>query len=300
MNYYSLNQYNLDRFGTKAYKISLDGGFTCPNRDGTLDTRGCIFCSASGSGDFTPPSRLSISEQIERGKALVERKTQGKNAKYIAYFQAFTSTYDDVTTLERLYLEAMRPEDVLALSIATRPDCLGPEVLRLLEKMRAIKPVWVELGLQTIHPATAAYIRRCYPLKVYDEAAAHLSEIGIGQIITHVILGLPHETKEMMLQTVDYVAKSPSNGIKLQLLHVLRNTDLAREYEQGRFDVLSMEEYTDLVVDAIRLLPPDMVVHRLTGDGRRRDLIAPLWSLEKWKVLNMIRCKLEKDRRLLR
>lgn len=292
MNYNSLNKYIRDRFGTKAYKVSLDGGFTCPNRDGTLDTRGCIFCSAAGSGDFASPAQLSIQEQIEQGKAQVEGKMRGQDARYIAYFQAFTSTYHDVRTLEQLYMEAMRHEDVLALSIATRPDCLGPEVLQLLGRMQKIKPLWVELGLQTIHPESAKYIRRCFPLEVYDEAVDNLSKMGIEQIVTHVILGLPHETKEMMLQTVEYVAKSKSNGIKLQLLHVLKNTDLALDYAEGKFDVLSLEEYTDIVVEALHLLPPHMVVHRLTGDGSRRDLIAPLWSLNKWKVLNMIQDKM--------
>ncbi len=291
MSYYSVNQYLKDRFGQKIYKISIDAGCTCPNRDGTLDTRGCNFCSVMGSGDYAASRKLSITEQIEQGKAQVKNKIK-PGAKYIAYFQAFTNTYGPLEKLEKNFKEAIQHRDIIALSIATRPDCLPDEVLTLLEELQTIKPVWVELGLQTIHEETAEYIRRCYPLHVYDEAVEKLAKINIEQIITHIIIGLPGETKEMMLQTLDYVIKSKSNGIKLQLLHVLRNTDLAKDYLDGKFQTLSIEEYTDIVAEMVTRIPQDMVVHRLTGDGNRKELIAPEWSLQKWTVLNMMNKKI--------
>ena len=285
MEYYSLNQYLKDTFGQKVYKIALDGGFTCPNRDGTLDTRGCIFCSGAGSGEFAGSREESITSQIENGKARLDKKIQ--NGKYIAYFQAFTNTYAPVARLKMLYEEAINHPDIVALSIATRPDCLSKEVLLLLQELNQIKPVWVELGLQTIHERTAAYIRRGYALPVYDEAVRKLKDIGI-QVIVHVILGLPGETESDMKETVSYVGKSGADGIKLQLLHVIKGTDLEREYLEGKFSVLGMEEYVNLVAECIALLPKHMVIHRMTGDGDKKTLTAPLWSMDKKRVLNAL------------
>lgn len=293
MKYLSANQYIKNKFGEKVYKVSLDGGFTCPNRDGTLDTRACIFCSTYGSGDYAQDSRLSITDQIEEGKKLVNKKSKKEGAKYIAYFQAFTSTYGHIETLEKQYMEAVNHPDIVAISIGTRPDCLGDDVLDLLERLNKIKPFWIELGLQSIHKGTADYIRRGYELDIYDKAVEDLHRVGIEQIITHVIVGLPYETKDMILETVDYVGKSKSNGIKLQLLHVLKNTDLEKEYLAGEFEVLTLDQYADIVADAIKILPKDMVIHRITGDGNRNELIAPLWSLEKWKVLNTLNKAIE-------
>jgi len=291
--YYSLNQYLKANFGCKVYKLSLDGGFTCPNRDGKIDTRGCIFCSAGGSGDFAESRSLSISEQIECGKKRVASKLskQGDN-KYIAYFQAFTNTYGPVEFLRNKYMEAVNHPEVVAVSIATRPDCLGDEVISLLSEINRIKPVWVELGLQTIHDKTSDYIRRGYDLKVYDEAVTSLKAEGI-RIITHVILGLPGESREDMLETVKYVASTNTFGIKLQLLHVLKNTDLAGDYAAGKFVTLEEDEYLDLVRDCVALLPKDMVVHRLTGDGDKKSLIAPMWSADKKHVLSGLQKRLK-------
>lgn len=285
MEYYSLNQYLRDTFGGKVYKIAIDGGFTCPNRDGTLDNRGCIFCSGAGSGDFAESRKDSVTEQIEKGKERLSGKI--KNGKYIAYFQAFTNTYGPVDELKRKYEEAIRHPDIVAVSIATRPDCLEDDVLDLIEELNHIKPVWVELGLQTIHEKTVAYIRRGYRLSVFDEAVLRLRRRGITTIV-HVILGLPGETRADMLETVSYVGKSGVSGIKLQLLHVLRGTDLEKDYESGRFEVMSMEDYVNLVADCIAALPRNMVIHRMTGDGDKKTLIAPLWSGDKKRVLNAL------------
>lgn len=289
MEYYSLNQYLQDTYGQKIYKISLDGGFTCPNRDGTLDTRGCIFCSQAGSGEFAQSRKDTIKQQIEKGKERLKDKIQ--NGKYIAYFQAFTNTYAPVERLRELYEEAISHPDIAILSIATRPDCLSEEVLLLLQEMNKKKPVWVELGLQTIHESSEMYIRRGYPLSVYDEAVKNLKRIGV-LVIVHVILGLPGETPDQMKETVSYVGKSGADGIKLQLLHVIKGTDLEKDYQAGKFRALEMEEYVNLVADCIALLPPDMVIHRLTGDGDRKTLVAPLWSLQKKRVLNAINKKI--------
>ncbi len=288
----TVNRYLREQYGTKVYKIALNGGFTCPNRDGTKGTGGCIFCSGSGSGDFAESPGLSVTEQIEEGKRRVEAKMPKDGGKYIAYFQAFTNTYAPVERLRALFTEAIRHPDVVILSIATRPDCLPPDVIALLAELSRIKPVWVELGLQTIHEKTAEYIRRGYPLRDYDEAVKRLREAGI-YTITHVILGLPGETKEEMLETVSYVARSGVQGIKLQLLHVLEGTDLAEEYRAGKFEVLSMDEYAGLVKESLALLPEEMTVHRMTGDGSRKDLIAPLWSLDKKRVLNRLNLLLQ-------
>lgn len=295
MRYYSLNQYLKDIFGEKVYKIALDGGFTCPNRDGTLDTRGCLFCSGMGSGDFAESRKDSITEQIENGKKRLSGKFE--NGKYIAYFQAFTNTYGPIDVLRSKYEEAIQHPDVVALSIATRPDCLSDEVLALLKNMNDKKPVWVELGLQTVHEKTAEYIRRGYQLDVYDDAIRRLKTIGV-EIIVHVILGLPGERREDMLETVRYVGESGVNGIKLQLLHVIKGTDLEQEYDKGVFKVLEMEEYTDLVAECIAILPKNMVIHRMTGDGDKRTLVAPLWSGDKKRVLNMLNQKIENKQRL--
>lgn len=281
----TLNDYCRQQFGEKLYKLSLNGGMTCPNRDGTLGRRGCIFCSAGGSGDFAPSSLLSIEAQIEEAKTRVSKKFKG--SRYIAYFQAYTNTYAPVEYLRSLFLPVIRREDIAVLSIATRPDCLGEEVLALLEELNRIKPVWVELGLQTIHPETARYIRRGYPLEVYDRAVNSLNGLGI-HTVTHVILGLPGESREQMLETVDHVVQQKSGGIKLQLLHVLEGTDLAVEYRGGRFSVMTPEEYADLVAECVSRLPEELVVHRLTGDGPKRILIAPLWSGDKKRVINTI------------
>ena len=283
------------------YKIAINCGFTCPNRDGTVGEGGCIFCSGYGSGDFTEDSSISVTEQIERGKLKVSGKMP-KNAdtgtvndngqgKYIAYFQSFTNTYAPVEKLRHLYMEAINHKDVVAISIATRPDCLPEDVLCLLSEINKIKPVWVELGLQTIHEDTARYIRRGYELGIYDEAVKKLRERKL-EVITHVILGLPGETKEDMLETVSYVGAGDVQGIKLQLLHVIRGTDLAKDYEHGLFKCMTMDEYTDLIRDCIAVLPEDIVIHRMTGDGAKKTLIAPLWSADKKRVLNELNKKL--------
>lgn len=285
MEYYSLNQHLKERFGQKVYKIALDGGFTCPNRDGTLGTRGCIFCSGSGSGEFAQSRQLSITKQIELGKEKLKGKI--KDGKYIAYFQAFTNTYASVERLRQIYMEAIECPDVVILSIATRPDCLSDEVINLLKEINQIKPVWVELGLQTIHEKTAEYIRRGYPLFAYDDAVRRLKEAGL-EVIVHVILGLPGETRVEMLKTVEYVGKSGADGIKLQLLHVIKDTDLEQEYLAGKFNTLEMEEYVSLVAECIAHLPEKMVIHRMTGDGDKRTLIAPEWSKDKKRVLNAL------------
>lgn len=285
MEYLSFNKYLKDKFGQKVYKISLDGGFTCPNRDGKAGTRGCIFCSKGGSGDFAESREMSITEQIESGKKRVEKKI--KSGKYIAYFQAFTNTYAPVEILRQKYEEAINHPDIVALSIATRPDCLGDDVLRLLDEMNNIKPVFVELGLQTIHQKSAKYIRRGFDLSVYDKAVRDLKKIGVN-VVVHVILGLPNESENDMLETVKYVCESGANGFKLQLLHVIDGTDLAKDYEKGLFKTLEFDEYVNLIVKCVKIIPKDIVIHRLTGDGAKKDLIAPLWSADKKRVLNAI------------
>ena len=285
MEYLSFNKYLKDKFGQKVYKISLDGGFTCPNRDGKIDTRGCIFCSKGGSGDFAQNRNLSITEQIESGKKIVEKKI--KSGKYIAYFQAFTNTYAPVEILRAKYSEAIHPHDIVALSIATRPDCLGDDVIKLLDEMNKIKPVFVELGLQTIHGDSAKYIRRGYSLEVYNEAVKKLKNIGVN-IVVHIILGLPNESEEDMLESIKYVCQSQIDGIKLQLLHIIAGTDLAKDYEKGLFKTLEFDEYVELIAKCVAIIPKNIVIHRLTGDGAKKDLIAPLWSADKKRVLNAI------------
>lgn len=285
MEYYSFNRYLRNRFGCKVYKISINGGFTCPNRDGTCGTRGCIFCSAGGSGDFAESPELSITQQIEKGKERVKNKI--KSGKYIAYFQAFTNTYAPMEVLRKKFTEAIEHPDIVMLSVATRPDCLPDDVIDLLAQLNTIKPVSVELGLQTIHQKSADYIRRGYNLACFDDAVCRLKEAGL-EVVCHIILGLPGESKSDMLQSVDYACRSGINGIKLQLLHVLKNTDLEKEYRAGKFKTLTFEEYLDIIKSCVKIIPKEIVIHRLTGDGAKKDLIAPLWSADKKKVLNAI------------
>lgn len=283
--YYSLDRYLKQTFGEKIYKISLDGGFTCPNRDGTLGTRGCIFCSEGGSGDFASDSSLSVTEQIEDGIRLVEGKSKAR--KFIAYFQAFTNTYAPAEKLNQIYREALSHEKIIGLSIGTRPDCLPPDVLNLLAELNKIKPVFVELGLQTIHEDTAQRIRRGYPLSCFDQAVDKLHEKGIN-IVVHLILGLPGELEEKMLESVRYLNSLPVDGVKLSLLHVLNKTDLGTLYEKNPFPIYELDDYVSLVIRCIEELREDIVIHRLTGDGPRDLLIAPRWTLQKRKVLNEI------------
>lgn len=291
--YHSLDYDLKHTFGEKVYRLSLNGGMTCPNRDGTLDSRGCIFCSAGGSGDFATAPTLSVTEQITQAKERIRSKSDC--SKFIAYFQAYTNTYAPVSYLRALFTEAIAHPDIVALSIATRCDCLPEDVLDLLEELNHVKPVWVELGLQSIHNETLQLIRSGFTYEQYLSAVDALTERHLP-VITHLILGLPGETKEMMLASVDAVAQLPVSGIKLQLLHVLKNTDLAQLYETSPFPVFSLEEYCDFVVTCIEHLPPEMVIHRITGDGPRSLLIAPLWSTDKKRVLNTIqRCFRERD-----
>lgn len=309
--YFSLDAYLKETFGEKVYKVSLNGGMTCPNRDGTLDTRGCIFCSAGGSGDFAAPVCDSVTRQIDLAIAGI-RKAKKVGNKFIAYFQSYTNTYAEVSYLKQIFTEAIMHPDIVALSIGTRPDCLGEEVLSLLADLNQIKPVWVELGLQTIHERTARLIRRGYELPVFEKAVADLNRIGV-QVIVHIIVGLPFESRQDLMDTIQYVStysrqwqencevegwKSVGNGVvqampkpviqgvKLQLLHVLRGTDLERY--QPYFKTLSLEEYVDIIISCMEHLPQDIVVHRITGDGPKALLLAPLWSASKKTVMNAI------------
>lgn len=278
-----LSEYYKDKFGCKVYKLSLDGGFSCPNRDGTLGTGGCIFCT--GSGEFAEGGPDPIGLQLERAKLRVNRKN--KAGKYMAYFQAFTNTYGPMEKLRRLYYEAIEPEEIVGLSIGTRPDCLGPEVVQLLKEINTVKPVSVELGLQTIHQETARYIRRGYEADVYYDAVKRLKAAGI-EVVTHIILGLPGETEAMMLKTTEAAIQAGTDGVKFHLLHVLKGTDLAKDYESGKFTCLSLEEYGALLKKCLSLVPEEVVIHRITGDGAKKDLIAPLWSGDKKRVLNYL------------
>ena len=282
MYWNDLNSRLKAEYGCKVYKLALSSGCSCPNRDGTLDTRGCIFCD--GAGAFAEAG--AIPDQLAAARLRVAAKA-GTDAKYIAYCQSFTNTYGDADRLRALYQAAMAPEDVVILSIATRPDCLGPDILGLLEDLNRVKPVWVELGLQTIHPESARYLRRGYDLPVFDRAVKDLKAIGVT-VIVHQILGLPGETPEMMAETARYIGQSGAEGVKLHLLHVLRNTDLAAEWQAGRVQTLELEEYISILELCLRNLPPEAVIHRLTGDGAKRDLLAPLWSGDKKRVLNAI------------
>ena len=292
-HYYSVNRYLRERFGEKVYKLALDGGMSCPNRDGSLGRGGCIFCSAGGSGEFAQGRCATVAEQLERAKGRIRSKTGAE--QFIAYFQSYTNTYAPVEYLETLFTEAISEPSVAALSIGTRPDCLPDEVVQLLARLNRRKPVWVELGLQTIHADTARLIRRGYELSVYEDAVARLKDAGLT-VIVHVILGLPGETREQMLQTIDYLGGDHRpDGVKLQLLHVLEGTDLADLWRAGKVRVMEPEEYYDLLCECLRRLPPDMVIHRLTGDGPKRILLAPLWTGDKKRVLNDLNRELERQ-----
>ena len=280
-----LNQHYREKFGCKVYKLSLDGGFTCPNRDGTLSTGGCIFCSASGGGSFAEKDCGSIEAQLEKAKIRVQSKNKG--GKYIAYFQAFTNTYAPVSRLREIYYAAIQPEYIVGLSIGTRPDCLGQDVIDLLAEINRVKPVSVELGLQTVHEETARYIRRGYDTEVYFDAVRRLKAAGM-EVVTHIILGLPGESAEMAAETTRQAVAAGTDGVKFHLLHVLRGTDLEQDYLAGTFSVLTMEEYGAILKQCIALLPERVVVHRITGDGDKRELVAPLWSGDKKRVLNYL------------
>ena len=281
--YYTLNLYLKQQFGKRLQKLSLDGGMSCPNRDGTISYGGCVFCSAGGSGDFAADRRLSVTEQMVQAKAQMAGKT--KEIGYIAYFQAYTNTYGPIDYLEQIFTEAMEDPEVEVLSIATRPECLGEDVCALLDRLSQKKPIWVELGLQTMHEDTAQRINRGYKLPVFEQAVRRL-KAGGHTVIVHVILGLPGETREQMVETVRYLGNLGVDGIKLQLLHVLRGTKLAEWYEEGQFVALGKEEYFSIMADCLRVLPRDVVIHRITGDGPKDLLIAPLWSGHKKAVLN--------------
>lgn len=283
--YHSLDHYLKQTFGQKLYKLSLDGGMTCPNRDGKLSFGGCIFCSADGSGDFSVPVSAGTDEQINAAKQMVADKYSGN--RYIAYFQAYTNTYAPVGRLRELFEPVIMRDDIAVLDIATRPDCIEDEKIELIGELAKIKPVWIELGLQTSNDKTAGLINRCYPTEQYDKAVCRLHDAG-AVVITHMIVGLPGEERDDMLDTAMHIARCGSDGIKLQLMHILKGTVLARMYEKGEFDALSEDEYIGLICDIISVLPENMVIHRLTGDGDREKLIAPLWSCDKRRILNRI------------
>ena len=283
--YTTLNDHYRAKFGCKVYKLSIDGGFTCPNRDGTAGFGGCIFCSAAGSGEFAAGENVSVAAQLEQAKSRVSAKNKG--GKYMAYFQSFTNTYAPVEVLREKFTAALEPEDIVGLSVGTRPDCLPEDVIALLSELNRIKPVTVELGLQTVHDASVAYIRRGYVNQIYFDAVTRLKEAGL-EVVTHIILGLPEETAQMAAETTRRAVEAGTDGVKFHLLHVLRGTDLENDYRAGKFDCLTLEEYTQWLRLCLAELPPRVVVHRLTGDGAKRDLIAPAWSADKKKVLNYL------------
>ena len=286
--YRTLNTHYREKFGCKVYKLSIDGGFSCPNRDGTVGTGGCIFCNETGSGDFAAHCR-SITAQLQEAKKWVEKKNKG--GKYIAYFQSFTNTYAPAQVLRQRYLEAIAPPEIVGLAIGTRPDCLGEAVMAVLKEINAIKPVSVELGLQTVHAASAQYIRRGYVNQTYFDGVRRLKEAGI-EVVTHIILGLPGETPEMAAETTRAAVKAGTDGVKFHLLHVLKNTDLEKEFLSGKFRCLTMEEYGDWLCACMKEVPPHITVHRITGDGAKRNLVAPLWSADKKRVLNFLNKRL--------
>ena len=289
--YRTLNRHYWEKFGCKVYKLSIDGGFSCPNRDGTVGTGGCIFCNETGSGEFAA-HRGNITAQLQEAKRWVEQKN--KDGKYMAYFQSFTNTYGPAEVLRTRYLEAIAPEEIVGLAIGTRPDCLGEDVMGVLKEVNAIKPVSVELGLQTIHETSVKYIRRGYANQVYFDAVSRLKEAGI-EVVTHIILGLPGETKEMAAQTTRAAVKAGTDGVKFHLLHVLKGTDLEKDYLAGRLSCLSLEEYGDWLCTCMKEVPPHVTVHRITGDGAKRNLVAPLWSADKKRVLNYLQSRLLQD-----
>ncbi|MBO4498215.1 MAG: TIGR01212 family radical SAM protein [Lachnospiraceae bacterium] len=287
MQIHTISEILKEQYGEKIYRLALESGCTCPNRDGTVGHGGCTFCSEGGSGEFA--SKVApVAEQIEQAKALVKSKTHGNH--FIAYFQSFTNTYGDLDRLRELYMETIKRDDIVILSLGTRPDCLGNDVIELLKELNGIKPVWVELGLQTAHDRTAERINRCYPLSIFEDAYQKLKSAGLT-VIVHLIFGLPGESEEDMLDSVRYLAAltPPPDGVKLQLLQILRGTRMAEEYAEGLVPVMTLPEYTDLVVKALRILPPETVIHRLTGDGPRRLLIAPEWCTDKKRVMNTLR-----------
>ena len=283
--YTTLNAHYQKKFGCKVYKLAIDAGFTCPNRDGTVGTGGCIFCSAHGGGEFAETMRGSVSEQLERAKARVSAKNKG--GKYIAYFQSFSNTYGPLPLLRQLYYDAIGPEDIVGLAIGTRPDCLNPEIVELLAEVNRIKPVSVELGLQSTNEESVRYIRRGYENEVYFDAVRRLKEAGL-EVVTHVILGLPGETADIAARTTADAVAAGTDGIKFHLLHVLRGTDLEKDYLTGKFRCLELEEYAQWLKICLEQVPPSVVVHRITGDGAKRDLVAPLWSADKKRVLNYL------------
>ena len=291
MTYRSLTDHYREKFGCKVYKLSIDASLSCLNRDGTCGFGGCVFCSGSGSGDFAERG-ADIRSQLEKAKQRVEAKNKG--GKYIAYFQAFTNTYAPVEKLRKLYLEALAPEEIVGLAIGTRPDCLGDDVVRLLKEINQIKPVSVELGLQTVHEASVSYIRRGYVNQVFFDAVSRLKEAGI-EVVTHIILGLPGETAEMAADTTAAAVKAGTDGVKFHLLHVLKGTDLAKDYEAGAFRCLELPEYALWLKTCLAEVPPEVVVHRITGDGAKKDLIAPLWSGDKKRVLNYLNRYLQEN-----
>ena len=286
--YRTLSKHYLEIYGCKVYKLSIDGGFSCPNRDGTVGTGGCIFCNETGSGDFAARCG-SITTQLAQAKKWVEAKNKG--GKYIAYFQSFTNTYGPASVLRSKYLEAIAPDEIVGIAIGTRPDCLGEEVMAVLREVNAIKPVSVELGLQTIHEASAVYIRRGYVNQIYFDAVRRLKAAGI-EVVTHIILGLPGETAEMVAQTTRAAVQAGTDGVKFHLLHVLKNTDLEKDYLAGKFQCLTLEEYGDWLCACMQEVPPTVTVHRITGDGAKRNLVAPLWSADKKRVLNYLNKRL--------
>ena len=287
--YYSLNEYLHNQFGEKVYKLALDLGCTCPNRDGTLDTRGCIFCH-NGSSHFAEMG-IDLDTQIENAKKRVKSKI--KTDKFIAYFQSFTNTYGDFDFFESTFTTAISRDDIVALSIGTRPDCISEKMLDLLERLNKIKPIWIELGLQTSNEKSAEYIRRCYPNSTYEKMVKELKNRGIT-VITHIIIGLPNETKEDILRTVDFAVRNKTDGVKLQLLHILKDTDLYEDYKKGFVKALSLEDYMDILFACIERIPKNVVIHRITGDAPKKYLVEPLWSADKKMVLNTINKELEK------
>lgn len=288
--YYSLDAYLKNTFGEKLYKLSLNGGMSCPNRDGKISYGGCIFCSSGGSGEFAADSLLDINKQVDYAKSLILNKFSGN--RFIAYFQAYTNTYASVDYLENLFMPVVERGDIAVLSIATRPDCIEKEKLELIGRLAKIKPIWVELGLQTMHKKTAELINRGYDTECYDLAVKKLKDTG-AKVITHMIIGLPFETKDEIIETARYIGTSGADGIKLQLMHVLEGTKLAEMYRNGDFNVLSEADYISLVTDIISILPEDIVIHRLTGDGDKKILIAPKWSGDKRHIINSINHKLK-------
>ena len=283
--YKTLNEHYKEKFGCKVYKLSIDAGFTCPNRDGTVGSGGCIFCSADGGGEFAEKPDTDILTQLERAKKRVRSKN--KDGKYIAYFQSFTNTYAPIQRLEKLYYAAIKPDYIVGLAIGTRPDCISDECIDLLFEINKIKPVSVELGLQTVHENSVRYIRRGYENQVYFDAVKRLKAKGI-EVVTHIIIGLPYEDIKMVVETTRQAVLAGTDGVKFHLLHVLKNTDLEKDYMKGKFNCLALEEYAEILKACIKVLPKSVVVHRITGDGAKKNLVAPLWSADKKRVLNYL------------